>query len=97
LANIQLSLADARDKARHWRDLIRRGIDPKVEEERARLAEIRKNAATFDAVAEEFLQRHIKGQRQEVETSRLVWKHLIEPWRNRPIADIGRNDVVLAH
>jgi hypothetical protein len=64
-----LSLADARDKARHWRELIRRGIDPKVEEEGARLAEIRKNAVTFGAVAEDFLRRHVKGHRQALKPS----------------------------
>jgi hypothetical protein len=76
-----LSLADARDKARHWRELIRRGIDPKVEEERARLAEIRKNAVTFETVAEEFLRRHVKGKRQERETSRADPRIVSRPQR----------------
>jgi integrase len=89
-----LSLADARDKARQWRELIRKGIDPKVDEERTRLAEIRKNAVTFGAVAEDFLRRHVKGRRQERETARLVRKHLIERWGDRPIANISRHDVV---
>jgi integrase len=89
-----LSLADARDKARHWRELIRRGIDPKVEEERARLAEIRKNAVTFGAVTEDFVRRHVKGHRQAREAERLLRKHLIVPWGDRPISDISRTDVV---
>jgi integrase len=89
-----LSLTDARDKAREWRDLIRRGIDPKVEEERARLAELRNNATTFGAVAEEFLRRHVRGQRQEREATRAIRKHLIDRWGDRPIADISRFDVI---
>src|SRR3954465_6388967 len=34
-----ISLEQARQKARHWQDLIRRGIDPREEEERAKQAE----------------------------------------------------------
>jgi hypothetical protein len=46
----KLTLEQARDKAAQWRALISRGIDPTVEEERARLAEQRKRANTFAAV-----------------------------------------------
>jgi len=47
-----LSLEQARAKAAQWRELIAKGIDPAIEEERARLAERRKRANTFGAVAE---------------------------------------------
>jgi hypothetical protein len=46
-----LTLAEARRKAREWLDLISRGIDPRVEEERQRAAQQRRQANTFAAVA----------------------------------------------
>src|SRR5262245_65013864 len=54
-----LSLEKARARARHWRDLIRQGIDPKAEEERLRRLELRKQQTTFGAVAEDFIERHV--------------------------------------
>jgi hypothetical protein len=50
-----LGLAEARTKARHWLALIAKGIDPHIEVERERLAEQRKQADTFAAVAETLL------------------------------------------
>jgi integrase len=59
--NGALTLAEARDKAREWIDLIRRGVDPKIEEARQRAAALRQQTNTFAAVAAEFLDRHVKG------------------------------------
>ena len=40
-----LSLTKARERAREWRELIRKGVDPKAEEERAEAdQELRKQA-----------------------------------------------------
>src|SRR5262245_29052455 len=54
-----MQLAEARTKARHWRQLIAKGIDPKVQEERERQAELRRQRHTFEAVAEEFIAKHV--------------------------------------
>ena len=53
-----ISLEQAREQARIWIALVKRGIDPKVEEARQRSAEQRRQNNSFAAVAEEFLQRH---------------------------------------
>jgi integrase len=90
-----LSLEQARERAREWRQLIRRGIDPKAEEERLRREELRKLQTTFAAVAEDFLERHVKGQRRAKDTKREIRKELITQWADRPIASITREDVVL--
>jgi integrase len=87
-------LEKAREKARSWRDLIRQGIDPKTEEERLRRLELRKQQTTFAAVAEDFLERHVKGQRKARGTEREIRKELIAQWGERPIASITREDVV---
>jgi integrase len=89
-----LSLEKARTRARQWRDLIRQGIDPKAEEERLRLMELRKQQTTFAAVAKDFLERHIKGQRKAKDSEREIRKELIAHWGERPIASITREDVV---
>jgi integrase len=89
-----LSLEKARERARHWRDLVRQGIDPKTEEDRLRRLELRKQQTTFAAVAEDFVERHVKGQRKERDTEREIRKELIAHWGERPIASITREDVV---
>jgi integrase len=90
-----LNLEKARERARSWRDLIRQGIDPKTEEERLRRLELRKQQTTFAAVAEDFLERHVKGQRKARDTEREIRKELIAQWGERPIASITRRDVVV--
>ena len=58
------TLADAREKARTWRKFIEKGIDPRDEEERQRVAELRRKADTFDVAAEEFIKRVLPSQRR---------------------------------
>src|SRR5262249_48663546 len=90
-----LSLEKARARARHWRDLIRQGIDPKAEEERLRRLELRKQQTTFGAAAEDFIERHVKGHRKAKVTEREIRKELVAQWGDRPIASITREDVVI--
>jgi integrase len=89
-----LSLEKARTRARDWRDLVRQGIDPKAEEDRLRRVELRKHQTTFAAVAEDFIERHVKGHRKARDSEREIRKELIAPWGERPIASITREDVV---
>src|SRR5262249_49158080 len=77
------------------RDLLHQGIDPKAEEERLRRMELRKQQTTFAAVAEDYLERHVKGQRRASDSEREIRKELIVPLGERPIASITREDVVL--
>ena len=71
------------------RESIRR-----LEEERQRRQELRKQQATFASVAEEFIERHVKGQRKARDTEREIRKELIAAWGDRPITSIAREDVV---
>jgi len=59
-----LSLQKARERARDWRELIQKGLDPKTEEDRLRRTELRKQQTTFASVAEDYIARHVKGQRK---------------------------------
>lgn len=89
-----LSLQKARERARDWRELIRTGVDPKAEDERKRSWELRKQQTTLASVAEDFIERHVKGQRKAKDTEREIRKELIAVWGERPIASITREDVV---
>jgi Arm DNA-binding domain len=66
----ELRLEQARTKARHWLELVHRGIDPQVEVERQRLAEQRKRAGTFAAVAEDFIREKLSTERKDREVER---------------------------
>ena len=88
-----LSLAEAREKAKTWRRWIEKGKDPRAEEERERRLELRKLETTFGAVAEDFIQLHVKAQRRGRDSEREIRKELIAVWEDRPIASITREDV----
>ena len=89
-----ITLDTARERARVWLDLIRRGIDPQVEEERQRSAELRKQAHTFAAVAEEYIRVHVSKTRKAVGVEQSIRKEFIARWGERPIADITSHDVL---
>jgi Arm DNA-binding domain/Phage integrase family len=90
----ELTLEQARGKARAWLSLIDRGIDPAEEEERKRLAEQRKRAGTFASVAEEFITDKVRHERQGVEGENILRKIFIPAWGARSITDIKPLDVL---
>ncbi|MGB8612322.1 MAG: integrase arm-type DNA-binding domain-containing protein [Pseudolabrys sp.] len=90
-----LSLDKARQRARDWLELIRKGIDP------ARQAELRQQANTFAAVAEDYLRFQVIGpdpdkprQRKAAEVSRAFRRVFFALWDERPITSISRHDVL---
>jgi integrase len=89
-----ITLDAARERARVWLDLIRRGIDPGVEEERQRTAELRKQAHTFAAVAEEYIKVHVSKTRQAAAVEIAIRREFIARWGERPIAGITSQDVL---
>jgi integrase len=98
LALSVLTLAQAREKARLWRRMIQRGLDPEKEAAR-RLAERqekerRKAADTFEAVARRFLAEHVSGVRTARAIGQLIENKLIKEWGPRPIITISKRDVV---
>jgi len=88
-----ITLEGARDTARAWLELIRRGIDPREQERRAREAEAVKRENTFGAIAEEYFETHLKGQRKAAAVEREVRRELLPLWQNKPITEITQNDV----
>src|ERR1700730_10894912 len=84
----ELTLSEARDKARKWRELLKRGIDPRDQEERDRRQEQRKRANTFAAVAEDFITDKLPSERKGREVERDIRREFIPLWGGRPITDI---------
>ena len=81
-----MSLEEAREKAREWRKLIKKGIDPRDVEER-------RLKTSFAAVADEFV---VYIHRQKLRTADAMehnLKRLIERWGARPITEIGADDI----
>jgi integrase len=90
----RISLDQARQKARDWFQLIAKGIDPGIEEERQRQAELRQQRTTFAAVAEEYITKKVSKTAKAIETEQDIKRELISRWGAKPIADVTRHDVI---
>jgi integrase len=91
-----LKLDDARKKARSWLELIKSGIDPKVEEERQKTTAQRRQTNTFAAVAGDYLGRHASKLAKKGEAERIIKAEFVRRWAPRPIADITPQEVSAA-
>jgi integrase len=89
----ELTLEKARSKARDWLELLRRGIDPAVHEERQRHAELRQQRNTFTAVVEDFIRDKLRSERKGREVERDIRREFLPVWGRRPIAEITAADV----
>jgi integrase len=90
----ELTLEGARTKARHWLELLRKGIDPDAELHRQRELEFLRQKNSFDAVAEEFIKRRVSKTRKAAIVERELRREFIQRWSGRPITDITQHDVV---
>ena len=100
-----LKLADAREKARHYRGLVERGIDPRTQEKAD--AEERKRAAieaareaehrshnTFGMAADDFITRCQRaGLRRWRERRRHFDVYTPRDWQERQVTSISRDDL----
>ena len=84
----EITLEQARDKAREWLALIRKGMDPKIQAARDRAATQRAQQTTFGHVAEEFLTRHAATLAHAIPARRIIEAEFTKRWRDRPITDI---------
>jgi integrase len=93
-----LTLGQAREKARLWRRLIQRGIDPDIEAKRRRsereARERRIAADSFEAVARRFIAEHVAGKRTAQDITALIEAKLVAHWGARPIIGISKRDVI---
>jgi integrase len=100
-----MRLPEAREIAIDWTRDIKRGIDPqeKAEEEaraeRARREEelreeARRRAGTFANIAETYITRIASKLRTGHDVGRIIRRDLVSRWGSKPIAEIGRADVI---
>jgi integrase len=89
-----LSLAEARDKARHEMQAVANGGDPAREKREQRKAAPPK-ASTFADVVESYIRLYAKRQTKTwAETERIFAKNVLPHWGHRPIESITRRDVI---
>ncbi|KZD23952.1 hypothetical protein A4A58_25505 [Tardiphaga robiniae] len=88
-----ITLTDARDKARMWRDLIRHGIDPAVQAQRDRATEIEKRQLTFEAVVSDFIRDKLPSERKGKDAEREIKRDLLPKWASKAITEITDRDV----
>jgi integrase len=89
-----ITLAEARGTARDWLAMIRRGIDPREDLERQRVAEQRKRENSFRAVCEEFFRLALPKQRKGREVQQDIEREFLPLWGGRPITEITQGDIV---
>jgi integrase len=94
-----MGLAEAREKARRWYDLVKNGIDPEhaEAEERERTAAAARAAAlrsahTFVSVAERYITDRRTNRRAKADAAE-IRRMLIAEWGERPIHSITPRDV----
>ncbi|WP_288037491.1 site-specific integrase [Acidiphilium sp.] len=92
----ELTLEQARDRAREWLALIRKGTDPRVAEARRRADEIRSQVNTFGTVAEAFIERQVSKLAKADEVAKMLRAEFVTKWGHRPIGDILPDEVAQA-
>ena len=87
-----MSLAQAREKAREWNALVKKGIDPAIEERRRRQAAIeaekQRQTSTFGAAFEAYLERKASKLKSGPDIEREMRREC-KSWMALPLADIG--------
>lgn len=89
------SLAEARDLAREWLKLAKRGIDPAEKKRQDKLEQQRAEMSTFLSVAEAWFHEVLRTQRKGLEVEQNVRNELIAKagWGPRPITSITHRDI----
>ncbi|WP_426227432.1 tyrosine-type recombinase/integrase [Pararhizobium sp. DWP3-4] len=102
-----ISLQAAREEAKTWLLLLKRGIDPRDELARARTEQARKRENTFSAVVEDYLKdiptrkrnRHAEQDAREIRRELLVRKDKDDKviwansWAKKPVVDVTDADI----
>ena len=92
----EITLDQAREKARGWLALIKKGVDPKAEEARQRAAEKRRGINTFAAVASAFLERHAAGLAKATDARHTIETEFVNKWGGRQVSDVLPEEVATA-
>ena len=89
-----MSLEEARDEAREWKRLIKKGISPSAVKEQERVKKERQQKNTFRAVLAAFNKDKLEGLRRGHEVNRDLEKLADDTgWSGRPITEITALEV----
>ena len=89
----ELTLEEARDKARDWLKQIKKHKDPKKEEEREKIAAERKRKNSFRLVLEDFAAAKLGRERSGAVVKRDLEAHFLKQWNGDSIADKTAEDI----
>jgi len=89
-----IAVADARNKARAWLELIGKGVDPKTKAAQDAAAERQRQADTFGTAFELFVTHHLSKLRTGKHVEQVMRRCLMPRWENKPITSITRRDVL---
>lgn len=92
----EITLAEARKKRDEARALLVSGVDPGQQRKLAKITKALSNEATFDAVAEEYLEKKMREgtAASTVRHLRSQFGHVSSVFGNRPIAEITVSEVL---
>jgi hypothetical protein len=87
-----LELATARERAKDALELVRHGIDPAAEHERREEAEVarRVEGFTFELLAKQFMEEHVKKLRSEYEVKRSFDQYLLPQFGKTKARELKR-------
>jgi integrase len=92
-----LTLAQARDQARHWLEAATRGEDPREQQRAAARTAQRRQQATFAAVVESWLgSDEVQRTRTPATTARAMRDEFIPLWGTWPVVEVGAADIAAA-
>jgi integrase len=91
-----INLDEAREKAREWIGLIRKGTDPRTHEARRKATEQRNQVNTFGVVAAAFIERHVVNLSKATDAKRSIETEFVARWGQRPITDVTPGEVAEA-
>lgn len=89
-----IALKDAREAARVALHELATGTHPTEKRREVKRREAARGRDTFEAVANEFIARHVAKLRSAQPIAATIHRHLVPRWRTRPITSITRRDVV---
>lgn len=96
-----LKLAAARELARDWHELIRRGIDPSAARRATNQATEKRRESAFGPAVEKYISEKVIGpdpaqplMRNGKETARILRKEFVPRWDKRLLGDLSADDIL---
>jgi hypothetical protein len=71
-----------------------RGIDPKTKAAAKQREDATRQANSFEAIAESFIEKHVRSLKTGREVEAAIRREMISKWGERPIVGITRRDIV---